>query len=79
MLKNYCPVSNIPVTAQIMEKVVLEQLNNLLEINHLHDRYQSAYRRNHSTGLAQDPDGYPESTEPGITCHTAVERSFRSF
>ena len=35
-----------------MEKVVLEQLNDHLERNHLHDRYQSAYRRNHSTETA---------------------------
>ena len=68
MLKNYRPVSNIPVTAKIMDKVVLEQLSTHLERNHLHGRYQSAYRRNqcqplNRDGLTQNPDRHPEGTE----------------
>jgi hypothetical protein len=52
ILKNYRPVSNIPVVAKILEKVVSKQLNRHLELNNLHDMYQSAYRSKHSTETA---------------------------
>jgi hypothetical protein len=52
VMQNYRPVSNIPVLAKVMEKAVLDRLGAHLERNHLHDRYQSAYRRSHSTETA---------------------------
>ena len=40
------------MVAKILEKVVAEQLEKHLELNNLHDIYQSAYRRKHSTETA---------------------------
>ena len=46
--KNYRPVSNLPVTSKILERVVLNQLNSYLGENDLHCPVQSGYRPNHS-------------------------------
>ena len=47
-LKNYRPVSNLPVVSKILEKVVLQQLNEHLSENDLHSSAQSGYRPHHS-------------------------------
>ena len=47
-LKNYRPVSNLPVISKLLEKVVLEQLNHHLEENDLHCSVQSGYHPHHS-------------------------------
>ena len=47
-LKNYRPVSNLPVISKLIEKIVLDQLNQHLETNKLHCPVQSGYRPNHS-------------------------------
>eukprot|EP00914_Ancora_sagittata_P005955 GHVO01011987.1.p2 GENE.GHVO01011987.1~~GHVO01011987.1.p2 ORF type:complete len:119 (+),score=22.65 GHVO01011987.1:958-1314(+) len=51
-LKNYRPISNIPLTAKLLEKVVARQLIDHIRLNDLHDLYQSAYRQHHSTETA---------------------------
>ena len=53
-LKNYRPVSSLPFMSKVVEKSIYSQLNEHIEQNHLHAKFQSAYRRNHSceTGLA---------------------------
>ena len=52
LLKNYRPVSNLPVLAKIIEKVVYKRLNSHIQANNLLDCNQSAYRKNHSTETA---------------------------
>jgi hypothetical protein len=52
ILKNYRPVSNLPFISKILERVVCQQLDSHLSINHLQDDYQSAYRKCHSTETA---------------------------
>ena len=47
-LKNYRPVSNLPVTSKLIERIVLDQLNDHLNLNDLHCPVQSGYRPNHS-------------------------------
>ena len=47
-LKNYRPVSNLPVISKLLERVVLDQLSEHLEKNNLHATEQSGYRKNHS-------------------------------
>ena len=47
-LKNYRPVSNLPVISKLIEKVVLDQLNRHLVDNDLHCSMQSGYRPHHS-------------------------------
>jgi len=51
-LKNFRPVSNLPFISKILEKVVLKQLNDHKLANNLHEKFQSAYRKNHSTETA---------------------------
>uniref|UniRef100_A0A8C2FL91 Reverse transcriptase domain-containing protein n=1 Tax=Cyprinus carpio TaxID=7962 RepID=A0A8C2FL91_CYPCA len=49
---NYRPISKLPFMAKILEKVVAEQLNTFLEINDIFDKYQSGFRKKHSTETA---------------------------
>ena len=51
-MKNYRPVSNLPYIAKISEKIVLNQVDNHMILNSLHQDTQSAYRANHSTETA---------------------------
>ena len=47
-LKNYRPVSNLPATSKLLERVILNQLNQYLAANELHCPVQSGYRPHHS-------------------------------
>ena len=49
VLKNYRPVSNIPFLSKILERIVVNQLNDYLRSNNLCDELQSAYKTCHST------------------------------
>ena len=51
-MSNYRPVSNLSFMSKVVERVVTEQLNEYLLTNDLMSRYQSAYRKNHSTKTA---------------------------
>jgi hypothetical protein len=51
-MKNYRPVSNIHFIGKIMEKVVVQQLNDHITHHHLYDDLQSAYRKGASTETA---------------------------
>ena len=66
-LKNYRPVSNLPVISKLLEKVVLNQLNDYLEINSLHCSVQSGYRPKHSceTLLVRMTDDILKDMEQG--------------
>ena len=50
--KNYRPVSNLAYVGKLIEKVVVDQLNDHRSDNHMHPDNQSAYRKNHSTETA---------------------------
>ena len=51
-LQNYRPISNLPLLAKVLERVVTKQLQTYLEEHHLYANVQSAYRRFHSTETA---------------------------
>jgi exonuclease III len=51
-LKNYRPVSNLPYISKLTEKVIVQQLNDHMTSNNLHEPFQSAYRVHHSTETA---------------------------
>jgi len=51
-MSNYRPVSNLSFMSKVVERVVTEQLNEYLLTNDLMPRYQSTYRKNHSTETA---------------------------
>ena len=46
--KNYRPVSDLPFLSKVLEQVIYQQLSNHIEINGLHCKYQSSYRKHHS-------------------------------
>ena len=52
ILKNYHPVSNLSFVGKVIEKVVVDQLDRHLSGNGLYSKFQSAYRRCHSTETA---------------------------
>ena len=52
ILNNYRPVSNLPFISKLVERVVAKQLNIHIDEYALHDPFQSAYRRGHSTETA---------------------------
>ena len=47
-LKNYRPISNLPFVSKMLERVVLDQLNDYLEQQNLFCSEQSGYRPHHS-------------------------------
>ena len=51
-LGHYRPVSNLPYLSKILERAVADQLQVHLDANNLHVKFQSAYRRGHSTETA---------------------------
>ena len=51
-VKNYHPVSNLPFSPKVLEKMVLYQPKYHLSKNELFEPFQSAYRENHSTETA---------------------------
>ena len=50
--KNYRPVSNIPFISKIIEKASVKRLDDYMSKNHFHEKFQSAYRKEHSTETA---------------------------
>ena len=49
VMNNYRPISNLPFIGKIIEKVVFQQLSNLLHLNNCLDVFQSGFRPNHIT------------------------------
>ncbi|XDV17601.1 hypothetical protein PO909_023435 [Leuciscus waleckii] len=52
VLKNYWPISKLPFLSKILEKVVANQLTAVLENLELYDKFQSGFRKRHSTETA---------------------------
>ena len=52
VLANYRPVSNLTFLSKVLERAVNTQLNDYIKHNGLHEKYQSAYRKYHSTETA---------------------------
>ncbi len=51
-LNNYRPISKLSVIAKILESIVSEQLKEFLVSNSILSRFQSGFRKNHSTVTA---------------------------
>ena len=50
-LKDYRPVSILPILSKADERVVLEQITDFIEKKLIYHHYQSRYRKNHSTTI----------------------------
>ncbi len=51
-MSNFRPISKLPFISKVLEKIVLEQLNDFLKRNNILDRFQSGFRAGHSTESA---------------------------
>lgn len=51
-LSNFRPISKLPLLSKILEKVVSEQLSLFLDQNNIHEKFQSGFRKHHSTETA---------------------------
>lgn len=51
-LKNYRPISKLPLLSKILDKVVADQLTAFLEKRDIYDKFQSGFRKCHSTETA---------------------------
>lgn len=51
-MSNYRPVSNLSFVSKVVERAVAKRLNDYLVANDLLPKYQSAYRKKHSTETA---------------------------
>ena len=51
-MQNYRPVSNLTFISKVIEKIILQELTNHIEIHNLFPEYQSAYQRNFSCEMA---------------------------
>ena len=47
-LKDYRPVSILPILSKIYERVALEEITNFIEKKLIYHHYQSGYHKNHS-------------------------------
>ena len=52
VLGNYRPISNLPFLGKILEKIVFQQLDIFLKTNNVHNKFQSGFRKGHSTETA---------------------------
>ena len=52
VLGNYRPISNLPFLGKVLEKIVFHQLDVFLRNNKVHNKFQSGFRKGHSTETA---------------------------
>ena len=52
VLKNYRPISQLPIISKIMERIVSREIIYYLEDNNLLDPFQSEYKKSYSTKTA---------------------------
>ena len=48
-MKDYRPISILPILSKVYEKQVLHQITDFIETQQVYNKHQSGYRRNHST------------------------------
>ena len=48
-LKDYRPISILPILSKVYEKQVLHQITDFIETQQVYDKHQSGYHKNHST------------------------------
>ena len=80
-LKDYRPVSILPVLSKVYEKLVVQQLAVFIERGSVYHQYQSGYRKNHSTAtlllkLHDDIKKAMKSSEVTIVIFNGYSKAF---
>ena len=78
-LKDYRPVSILPVLSKVYEKFVLQQLAVFIDRESVYHKYQWGYRKNHSTAtlkLQDDLKKAMKSSEVTIAIFTDYLKAF---
>ena len=80
-LKDYRPVSILPILSKTFERVVLEQITNIIEKKLKCHHYQSGYHKNHSmaTLLLKLGDGIKKAIKASkipLTVFTNYSKAF---
>ena len=52
ILGNFRPISNLPFLGKVLEKIIFQQLDVYLQNNQVHNKFQSGFRKGHSTETA---------------------------
>ena len=52
VFKNFRPISNLTFLSKLIEKVIVERLVSRMQDNGMVEKFQSAYKANHSTETA---------------------------
>ena len=52
VLSNFRPISNLPFLGKVIEKSIIAQLDVFLQHNKIHNKFQSGFRKGHSTETA---------------------------
>ena len=48
-MKDYRPISILPILSKVYEKQVLHQITDFIETQQVYNKHQSGYRKNYST------------------------------
>lgn len=51
-VSNFRPISILPSLSKVLEKIIFNQINEYLEENNMHNKFQSGFRGNYSTTTA---------------------------
>ena len=76
VLKNYRPISNLPFLSKLIEKVIAKRLVSHMQDNGMVEKFQSAYKANHSTetALLRVYNDMLISIDPSDTSDTSIIR-----
>ena len=80
-LKDYRPVSILPILSKLYERVVLEQITNFIENKLIYHHHQSDFRKNHSTAtllakLRDDNKEAMKASEITLAVFTDYSKAF---
>ena len=80
-LKDYLPISILPILSKVYEKQVLHQITDFIETQQVYNKHQSSYRKNHSTAtilskLYDDIKMAMKQSEFAMTVFTDYSKAF---
>lgn len=80
-LSDLRPISILPVLSKVIEKIVLKQIENYIEMNNIIPKFQSGFRKGHSTetALLHVTDELTEASDNGLSSIVVLLDYSRAF